>query len=135
MTIGPKNKITDGRIIIYQILGRLMNCLKHQQVFTYVWVTLCTPEKGKIFPFPLPNFSTKQHPLNNFVSYPLCFLTAFCSDVTSQLFCRERGGASDSKNPDLHYCNIRLTLNLGPFKYQIQYLNSQCLKHVVQRRL
>ena len=42
-------------------------------------------------------------PLTNFVNYPLCFLTAFCSDVTSQLFSWERGGASDIKNPDPYY--------------------------------
>ena len=34
------------------------------------------------------------------------FGTAFTSDVTSQPNRRERGGASDSKNPDPHYsCN------------------------------
>ena len=30
-------------------------------------------------------------------------MAAFSSDVTSQLFSREREGASDSKNPDLNY--------------------------------
>ena len=34
-------------------------------------------------------------PFTNFVNYPLNFLNAFCSDVTSQLFSREGGGASD----------------------------------------
>ena len=29
-----------------------------------------------------------------------CFGTASTSDVTAQLFSRERGGASDMKNPD-----------------------------------
>ena len=32
-----------------------------------------------------------------------CFGAAFTSDVTSQLNTRERGGASDSKNPDPYY--------------------------------
>ena len=41
--------------------------------------------------------------ISNFVTYPLCFLAAYSSDVTSQLFSREREGASDSKNPDLYY--------------------------------
>ena len=34
-------------------------------------------------------------PLTNFFTYPLCFLTAYSSDVKSQLFSRESGGASD----------------------------------------
>ena len=33
--------------------------------------------------------------ITNFIIYPLCFVTAFCSDVTSQLFSMEKGGASD----------------------------------------
>ena len=34
--------------------------------------------------------------------YILCFLSAFCCDITFQLFSRERGGALDQKNPDLY---------------------------------
>ena len=40
------------------------------------------------------------------MSHPLCFLTAFSSDATSQLFSWERGGASDVKNPDPYYSTI-----------------------------
>ena len=37
----------------------------------------------------------------------LCFFgTAFPSDVTSQLLSRERGGASDTKNPDPYYSHL-----------------------------
>ena len=59
--------------------------------------------KGKTFPLPFSKLHCKvAPPLTNFVNYPLCFLTAFCSDVISRLFSKERGGASDSKNPDLY---------------------------------
>ena len=34
---------------------------------------------------------------------PHCFGTASTSDGTAQLFSRERGGASDTKNPDPYY--------------------------------
>ena len=42
-------------------------------------------------------FSDPQCTLND---HPLCFLTAFCSEVTSQLLSRKGGGAPDLKNPD-----------------------------------
>ena len=45
-------------------------------------------------------------PLTNLITHPLCFLTASCSDVTSQLFSWERGGASDVKNPDPYYSRV-----------------------------
>ena len=41
------------------------------------------------------------HTLTNLINYPLCFLTAFCPEVTSQLFSWERGGASDVKTQTL----------------------------------
>ena len=47
-------------------------------------------------------------PLTNLITHPLCFLTAFCSDVTSQLFSWERGGALDVKNPDPYYSHCSL---------------------------
>ena len=40
-------------------------------------------------------FQGSNPPLTNFFTYPHCFVTAFTSDVTSQLNSRERGGASD----------------------------------------
>ena len=30
-----------------------------QGICTYVWVTLCTPEKGRLFPFPFLNFTSR----------------------------------------------------------------------------
>ena len=42
-------------------------------------------------------------PLTNFITHPLCFLTAFCCDATSQLFSWKGGGALDVKNPDPYY--------------------------------
>ena len=30
-----------------------------QGICTYVWVTLCSPEKGILFPFPLPNITAR----------------------------------------------------------------------------
>ena len=56
--------------------------------------------KGKIFPSPFAYLHS------NFVIYPLWFLTAFCCDVMAKIFSRERGGASDQKNPDLNYWTI-----------------------------
>ena len=55
--------------------------------------------------------------LTNFVTYTLCFLTAFPSDVMSQLFGRERGGASDSKNPDLYYCGYKHSIGMCSLLY------------------
>ena len=67
-----------------------------QGICTYVRVTLCAPEKQRLFPFSF-------HTFTDLVIYTLCFLPAYSSDVTSQLFSRERVGASDWKNPDLYY--------------------------------
>ena len=67
-------------------------------------ITLCTPKKGNYFPFAFLYLSPRQHPpLTNSLNYPHCFGTAYASDVTSQPNSRERGGASDSKNPDPYY--------------------------------
>ena len=48
--------------------------------------------------------SCLRHVIYGTVMDPLCFGTASTSDVTSQLFSWERGGAPDKKNPDLYYC-------------------------------
>ena len=51
--------------------------------------------------FPLPTFTARQitpSPTNSAI-YPLRFLTAFCCDVTSQLFSREKGRSLGSKKP------------------------------------
>ena len=37
------------------------------------------------------------------ITFPLCFGTASTSNVTAKLNSRERGGASDTKNPDPYY--------------------------------
>ena len=67
-------------------------------------------QKSGLFPFTFRNFTARLHPpLTNFITYPLCFLTAYSFDVASQLFSRERGGASDSKNPDLYYSYFYLS--------------------------
>ena len=69
-------------------------------ICTYVRVTLCTPKKGRHFPSFFRFFGTRWHPpLTNLITHPLCFLAAFCSDVTSQLFSWKGGGASDVKKP------------------------------------
>ena len=81
-------------------------CSFDQGICTYGRVTLCTPEKGQHFPFFFRSFTSRQHtpaPLSNLITHPLCSLTAFYSDVTSQLFSWEMGGASDVKNPDPYY--------------------------------
>ena len=54
----------------------------------------------KMEDFSLSLYLPSQH--TNFIIYPLCFLTVFCCDITSQLFSRERGGESDKKT-DLYY--------------------------------
>ena len=52
-----------------------------------------------VMTFPTSLFLTSLQgstaPLTNLITYLLCFLTAYSSDVTSQPFSRERGGASD----------------------------------------
>ena len=55
-------------------------------------------KRKDFFPFAFLNFaagSALPPPLTNLITYPLCFLTANSSDVTSQLNSSERGGASD----------------------------------------
>ena len=62
---------------------RFSNRRNRARSYYYIVYTLCTP---------------RQHPpLTNLITHPLCFFTAFCSDVTSQLFSWERGGAQDVK--------------------------------------
>ena len=66
---------------------------------------------GGLYFYYLPNmFGIVQYSLQgstptltNFINHPLYFLTAFRSDVMSQLNSRERGGASDWKNPEPYY--------------------------------
>ena len=71
--------------------------------------------KGKIFPSPFAYLHRKVAPLLTiFVIYPLCSLSAFCSDVTSQLFSREGGGASDPKKQTY---TTRFAKGLGPYTF------------------
>ena len=89
----------------------------HRVTRTYAqipWSKLCTWNVSSLFPssmhFTCVLMLVIYTPtLANFVNYPLCFLTAFSSGVTSQLFSRKRGGASDSKtqtdNTGNHYFN------------------------------
>ena len=71
--------------------------------FTCPYYSMYT-RKEKIFPSPFTYVHSKvAPPLSLFSFYPLCFLTALCCDVTSQLFTRERGGVLGLKNPDLYY--------------------------------
>ena len=49
-------------------------------------------------------FQGSTPPFTNFITCPHCFGTAFTSDVTPQSNSWEKGGASDSKNPDPYYC-------------------------------
>ena len=60
----------------------------------------------------LTSLQVSTLPLFNFVTYPLCFLTAFSSDVMSQLFSRERWGASDPKNPALYYSPLQFSIRI-----------------------
>ena len=99
----------------------------NQGICTYVWVTLCTPEKGQLFPFFFRSFTARQHPpITKLITHPLCFLTAFCSDFTSQLFSWERGRKkprflllqdqliqSTEQEPSLNETNSFYTIFLG----------------------
>ena len=53
-----------------------------------------------------------------FIIYPQCFCNAFTSDVTAQLNDRERGGALDTKNPNLYYFHSKASLFTGAVKEQ-----------------
>ena len=59
-------------------------------------------EGDNIFPsFFVHSLQGSTPPLTNLITPPLCVLTEFCSDVTSQLLSWERGGASDVKKQTL----------------------------------
>ena len=67
-------------------------------------ILLCVHQKRETFSPSLFLTSLQgSTPLANFVTYPHCFGTAFTSDITSKPNSREKGGASDSKNPDPYY--------------------------------
>ena len=60
----------------------------------------CTHSNTDIYrqsPVKTPDIKTSKY----------CFDTAFTSDVTAQLNSRERGGAPDTKNPDLYYYHVQ----------------------------
>ena len=99
--MGIDNEISERGVIPCPVTGR-----RRAQTASLFWFAKSNTDNcSPLLFFTLLQGST---PLTNFANYPHCFGTAFTSDVMSQLNSRERGAASDSKNPD-PYCSSCFT--------------------------